>query len=123
MVEWVPIVLFLVVGAVFALGLFLRFRAKQELYRTLRELIANGDQSGLGIEQLIASLNPPDADLRRGLISTAIGLAFIGLAFTIGEPDATGPLIGVGVFPVAVGLVYLVMWAHQNRRARAHTPE
>ena len=108
---WVPIILFLVVGAALIAQSYFRFRARQELQLTLRESMSSGQSLAPEfVEQLLESLNPPGADLRRGLISLAIAGGLLIFALVLGEADAIGPLTGLSAFPFLVGLSYLLIW-------------
>jgi len=84
MIDWVPVALFFVIGVIFGLHFFFRFRTKQEMHQTIREVLARGDQNGHVIEEVMAGLNPPNADLRRGLIAVAIGFGFVVLGIEVG---------------------------------------
>jgi hypothetical protein len=49
-------------------------------------------------------------DLKRGLIWIAIALGFVGLGFTIPDDEAQPIMLGISVFPIAVGLAYILIW-------------
>jgi nitrogen fixation-related uncharacterized protein len=49
-------------------------------------------------------------DLKRGLIWIAIALGFVGLGFTIPDDEAQPIMLGISIFPVAVGLAYVLIW-------------
>ena len=63
--------------------------------------------------EVIERLGTPPAaknrDLRRGIISLAIGFGFIALGVAIPEEDALRPMLGVASFPVLLGFGFLLM--------------
>lgn len=114
--ELIPIVLFLTIGGVLALVYYFRYRTRKEIQTTVRSAIEKGQQlSPELIEGLMESLNPPHADLRRGIISIAIGIAVLLMGSLIGEEDAVGPLMAVSMFPLLVGVAYLLLWFYTSR--------
>lgn len=116
--ELIPIVLFLVIGGIFALAFYFKYRTRHDIQHTVRTAIERGDPlSPEIIETLASSLASPHADLRRGIISLALGAAIYLAAVLIGEPDAMGPLTAVSMFPILVGLAYLGLWYFVGRRS------
>jgi len=113
---WVPIVLFLSVGAVIALGLMFRYRARAEVQKTLRQAIERGQEMTPEFLQHLG--DPPrsrTADLRRGIIAMAIGVGFAVFAIVLGEEDAVRPMLGVASFPLMLGVAYLFLWRFAAR--------
>jgi hypothetical protein len=108
---WVPIVMFLSVGAVVALGLMFRFRARAEVQKTLRQAIERGQEmTPEFLEHLGDPPRSPTADLRRGIIAMALGVGFGVFAIALGEEDAVRPMLGVASFPFMLGVAYLFLW-------------
>ncbi|MFV2089156.1 MAG: DUF6249 domain-containing protein [Pseudomonadales bacterium] len=108
---WIPIVMFLTIGVVLALIAYFRFRTRGEIQSTVRAAIERGQELSPDlIESLMETLTTKHADLRRGIISLAIGAAFFLFAGFIGEEDAEGPLMGVAMFPALIGIGYLGLW-------------
>ncbi|MEE4284051.1 MAG: DUF6249 domain-containing protein [Pseudomonadales bacterium] len=106
----VPVVLFLMIFGIVAIVSFYRFRNRQELQMTIRATLDSGQAlSSELLEQLTAALQPQSNDIRRGVILLAFGLAFICLAFLIGDEDAFGPMLGFATFPIFTGCAYLLM--------------
>lgn len=106
----IPIVMFISIAVVFALFLFFRNKAKREMQMTLRAAIDKGHEL---TPEVIERLGTPPAaknrDLRRGIISLAIGFGFIALGVAIPEEDALRPMLGVASFPVLLGFGFLLM--------------
>ena len=106
----IPIVLFVSIAAVVALFLYFKNRAKREMQKTMRAAIEKGHELTPEVIERLGS--PPAAknrDLRRGIISLAIGVGFIALGASIPEEEAVRVMLGVASFPIALGLGFLLM--------------
>ncbi len=116
--EFIPIVLFLTIGGTFAVAFYFKYRTRHDVQDTVRTAIERGDPlSPEIIETLAASLASPHADLRRGIISLALGAAVFLMAIFIDQPEAQGPLTGVAMFPILVGIAYLGLWFFIGRKS------
>lgn len=107
---WIPIVMFGGLTVVLSLFVWFRYRAKRDTQQTIRTAIEKGQE--ISPEMIDNLLNPPASpqrDLRRGLIGvlTAVGFALFGLI--LGEEDAVRPLLGVAMFPLSIGVAFLLM--------------
>ncbi len=115
---FIPITFFISLAVAVSIGLMFRFRARQEIQTTLRAAIEKGHEL---TPDLLASLgdaaDPKMRDLRRGVVSIAIAIAFLALAFMIDEDEAIRPLIGVAAFPFMVGLAHLFLWRITGERS------
>jgi hypothetical protein len=115
--ELTPIVLFLVIGGTFTLAFYFKYKTLHDIQLTVQTAIARGDPlSPAIIESLATSVSSPYADLRRGIISLALGGAVFLAAIFIDQPEAMGPLTAVSMFPMLVGLAYLGLWYFIGRR-------
>lgn len=113
----IPIVLFISIAAVLVFAAWFRHRTQTGLQQTIRTAMDKGVQlTPEVIESLGQPKARPDSDLRRGLVSLAIGAGFAAFAFILNEEDAIRPLLAISAFPFAVGLAYLVMWRLDERR-------
>lgn len=111
MEDLIPIVLFLTIGGVIALGFYLKYRTRHDIQNTVRTAIERGEAlSPELIETLAMSLTSPYADLRKGVISLALGAAGMAFATLLGKEQAVGPLMAVSAFPIVVGIAYLGLW-------------
>lgn len=113
---FIPIVMTIVIGIVFWVRFHFRYKEQAHVQETIQTAL------NLGAEltpELIERMTGPkpgrDRDLRRGLVSIAIGIGFALFGTVIGEEEAVGPLIGVGLFPLLVGIAYLVVWQMGKR--------
>jgi hypothetical protein len=107
---WIPLSMFIGLALVLSLWVWFRYKAKRDLQMTIRTAIEKGQ--GLSPELVENLVNPPvspQRDLRRGVISVGVAVAFALFAVFIGEEDAFGPLMGVSMFPLSVGVGYLLM--------------
>jgi hypothetical protein len=112
----VPIVLFVTIGGVIALNFYFRYRTRLTIQATVRAAIEQGQNlTPEVLEGLTDSLNSRNADLRRGVISLALGAALFVFAIVLGEEDAVGPLMAFSAFPFLVGLAYIGLWAFLKR--------
>jgi hypothetical protein len=84
---------------------YARLRIERE--RTLQKLV----DRGLSGEDLVRLVGPAHAsDLRRGLLLIGTGVAWSVVTFFIG-----GPAWKLGGAPLAIGTVYVLLWASHGR--------
>lgn len=116
---FVPIALFgMVVGIVWLVSFF-NSRKRATVHETLRHAIDKGQiLSDEMMVRLSLANDPVRADLRRGVLFLAFGVAFGFLGVMVGmeEGEAIRPMIGVASFPVFLGLAYLGLWAFSRDR-------
>ncbi|MDJ0758675.1 MAG: DUF6249 domain-containing protein [Woeseiaceae bacterium] len=106
----IPIVLFVSIAVVVGLFLYFKNKSKREMQKTMRTAIEKGQELTPEVIERLGS--PPAAknrDLRRGIISLAIGAGFIALGLAIPEEEAVRVMLGVSSFPIALGLGFLLM--------------
>lgn len=108
---WIPIILFISIGAVSGLVVYFRFRVRREFQQTVRVAFDKGHEltpellQNLGGEQTTGN-----ADMRKGLIFIAIGIGVGLFGFILGEQDAVRPMLATGALPLLVGVAYLILW-------------
>lgn len=109
----VPISLFAaIVGSIWLFSHF-NFKKRLTAHETVRHAIDKGQQvSAELIEKMSLLVDPVRADLRRGVLFIAFGLAFLILASLVGseDPEAVKPMLGIASFPIILGLAYLSLW-------------
>ena len=119
--ELVPISLFLTIGAVLVLAFYLKYKTRHDVQNTVRVAIERGESlSPELIETLAASISSPYADLRKGVISLALGAAGMCFAVLLGKEQAMGPLMALSAFPILVGIAYLGLWYFIGRKKIAN---
>ena len=107
---WIPLSMFIGLAVVLSLWVWFRYKAKRDLQETIRTAIEKGE--GLSPELIENLVNPPvspQRDLRRGVISVVTAMAIALFAFFLNEGDAFGPLMGISMFPLSLGVGYLLM--------------
>ncbi len=114
---FIPIVSVIVIGVIFALFFYYRHKTRTEIQTTVRAAIERGQElTPEVLERLSDSLNTKFGDLRRGVVSIAIGMAVYAFAFFLGEDDAMGPLMGISAFPFLIGIAYIGLWYFIRRK-------
>jgi len=119
---FVPAILF---GSVFGIvWLVSHFNSKKRstVHETLRHAIDKGQVlSDDMMVRLSLANDPVRADLRRGVLFIAAGLAFAFLGTMVGmeEGEAIRPMLGVAAFPVFLGFAYLGLWASARHERKA----
>ena len=115
----IPIVAIISISIVMGLAYHLRFRTRKEVQDTVRAAIDHGQELSPDlIEGLMESLTPPHADLRRGIISIAIGIAIFIFSGLVGEEEAEGPLMAIAAFPMLIGIAYLGLWFFVGKKKK-----
>ncbi|KCZ55581.1 hypothetical protein HY29_11740 [Hyphomonas beringensis] len=106
-----------IVGIVWLVSHF-NFKKRKTIHETVRDAIDKGQVLDREmIERLALVTDPVRADLRRGVLFLAVGIAFGFLGVMVGseQGEAIKPMIGVASFPVFLGLAYLGLWAFGRR--------
>jgi Domain of unknown function (DUF6249) len=115
-VEWVPIVMFMGMTAVFIALFWFRYKARNDMQLTFRAALDKGQElTPEVIDRLGHPQAPKDKDLRFGVIwlSLAAGLVLIG--FAIPEPDALRGLLSGAALPFCIGIAYLLLHKFSSR--------
>ncbi|HET6628807.1 MAG TPA: DUF6249 domain-containing protein [Woeseiaceae bacterium] len=106
----VPVALFIMLSVIFGLWFMFRYRTRTELQRTVRAALDKGQElTPELIERLGQPRQTPYTDLRKALIWIAVGLGFMVAAFVFDWGMVDQSLLGVGAFPLLIGVAYLVM--------------
>jgi hypothetical protein len=107
----------LTTGGVIALVFYFRFRTRREIQTTVRAAIERGQElSPELIEGLMESLTTKHGDLRKGIISLAIGLAIFLAGGFIPDENGEAAFRAIALFPLFVGLGYLGLWFFISRK-------
>jgi hypothetical protein len=108
--EWIPIVLFISMTVVFVYFFWFRFRGRAEAQHTIRTALERGQELTPEIIDRLGQPKPSEhADLRRAIISIAIGIAVAAFGFILGEEDAVRPFLAISAFPFALGIAFLII--------------
>ena len=109
----VPLFVFGSTVAVIWLVSYFNYKKRKTAHDTVRHAVENGQQiSAELVENMSLIFDPVRADLRRGVLFIAVGLAIMVLGTIIAFEDdaALGPVLGVGAFPIILGVAYLGLW-------------
>ena len=108
---WIPIVMFVSVATVIIALFYFRARTAADAHQTIRSALDNGQPLSVEIiESLCGPRSPISADLRRGVVFVAIGVALALFAVLLGEEDALRPLLALSAFPFSLGLAFVGLW-------------
>lgn len=116
---FIPIISMLVFGGIIWAFFHFRYKTRVRVQETLQAALDRGTDLTPELIDRIAGPKPgTDRDLRRGLVSIAIGIAFAIFGFMVDDTEAVRPMIGIGLFPILVGVAYLVMWRMGKSESR-----
>ncbi len=108
---FIPIVAMLASAAVLISFFYLSHRNKKAIQDTIRHSIDQGNPLTPEIlEKLGTNHSPRVKDLRRGIVLAALGLAFMLAGLIVNDPDGTVGMMVSGMFPLMVGLGFLLVW-------------
>tara|TARA_B100001540_G_C15289695_1_gene409793 strand:+ start:138 stop:512 length:375 start_codon:yes stop_codon:yes gene_type:complete len=109
----IPVALFGSIFGIVWLVSHFNFKKRQTLHDTIRHAVDRGQElSAEMMDKLSLITDPVRADLRRGVLFIAFGLAFfvLGMLVSSEEAEAMKPMLGVASFPIFLGLAYLGLW-------------
>ena len=117
-IDWVPIVMFIGVTIVLCVFFWLRYRGKEGVQQTVRAALEKGQELTPDlVDRLGYPKAPKDKDLRLAIIWLALATALFLCAFAIPDPSGhalRGTITGA-VFPLCIGIGYLIMWKYTER--------
>lgn len=109
--EWVPIVLFVVIGLVVVGYFYWNHRNRADVMKTVQTAIEKGGELNADLlTQLGAAVNPRVRDLRRGIIFIAVGIAGLLCGVLLDVPEAVNGIIAGSMFPLLLGAGFLLVW-------------
>jgi hypothetical protein len=118
---FIPIIMFLVIGAIVIAPRYFKSREREALQATLRTAIEKGQPLPPEVIDAISTDARPAPsaarDLRTGIIWIGVAVGLACFAYAIGYMDEEGaahafyPLIGMAAFPGFIGLAFLIMAA------------
>jgi hypothetical protein len=117
---FIPIAFFLLVGIV-VWGYFLfRQKSRADLQQTIRLALDKGQELSPELIDRIGEPRPDELrDLRRGLISFALAIAFAVFGHFIPDDEAGPIFLGIAAFPAMLGIAYILMWKVTSSRNRS----
>lgn len=112
---WIPIIMFLVIGAIVIVPVYLKSRERIEMQSTLRAAIDKGQPVPPEVIDALTrnvKLAPTSlSDMRTGVIWTAIGIGLGAFSYfaDFGDQEFHSPGIGIACIPIVIGLAYIVL--------------
>lgn len=107
----IPVSSFLMVTIIVVVFLYLSHKNKQAIQDTIRKSLDQGNAlTPELLEKLGTTPSPRIRDLRRGVVLAAIGMAAILAGLVIDDKDATTGFIITGLFPLMMGVGFLLVW-------------
>ena len=105
----VPVVVFGSVVLIVWLIMLFNQKRRAEAFQTLRLAIEKGQEISPEAMAAMARMESPNRDIRLGIIFVSIALAFGAVAAIVGSEteEAVRPLLGIGVFPLFLGLAFI----------------
>jgi len=114
--EFIPIAVFIAFVLTVLVVSYFKYKSPLVVHETIRLALEKGNElSPELLDQIATPKQAKASDLRRGVVSLAIGIAFAVFGFILGEEDAVRPMIAVGMFPAIVGIGYLILWRTGDR--------
>lgn len=114
--ELIPIVLFIMIGAIVIVPTWLKSKERKEMQATLRAAIERGQPLPPEVIDALSKENikPPATaarDLRVGviLLAVSLGITVFGYAVSFAEMDAFYVISGLAAVPGAIGLAFIVL--------------
>lgn len=116
MKELIPMVLFIMIGAIVIVPTWLKSKERKEMQATLRAAIDKGQPLPPEVIDALSKENikPPATaarDLRVGviLLAVSVGIAIFGYMVSFAEMDAFYPIAGSAAVPGMIGLAFIVL--------------
>ena len=109
--EWIPIVLFIVLGFTVLGYFYWNYRNRVTIMSTVEKAMDQGQElTPELLVQLGAAGNPRIRDMRRGVVFLSLGVAgFLCSLFFTDQEVVNGIRAGT-VFPLMLGLGFLLVW-------------
>lgn len=126
MAALIVLIIFGSIASLFIVPRYFKSVERQKMAETLRVAIEKGQAlppeviDAMSSDVRPAGLPPsPQRDLRTGIIWLGVGLGFVALGFAVSfeDPDALMPLLGVGAFPIFIGLAFVALGLINRPRA------
>jgi hypothetical protein len=120
----VPIVLFIVIGAICIAPVWLKSRERVEMQSTLRAAIDKGQPVPPEVIEALTrnvKVAPTSlSDVRTGVIWLAVGIGLAGFSYFVdfGDNDLHSPGVGIACIPAVIGLAYIVLSFFNPNKAK-----
>jgi hypothetical protein len=109
--QWIPIVLFIVLGFTVLGYFYWNHRNRVTILNTVEKAMDQGKElTPELLVQLGAAGNPRIRDMRRGVVFLALGVAGFLCSLFFNEEEVINGIRAGTVFPLMLGLGFLVVW-------------
>jgi hypothetical protein len=109
--EWIPIVMFIVLGIVVMGYFYWNHKNRASIMQTVQRAVDSGQPfTAELLAQLGAAVNPKMRDLRRGIVFLALGIAGLLCSLFFDVPEVVNGIRAGSVFPLMLGLGFLLVW-------------
>ncbi len=109
--EWIPIVMFIVLGIVIMAYFYWNHKNRASIMETVQRAVDSGQPfTPELLAQLGAAANPKMRDLRRGIVFLALGIAGLLCSLFFDVPEVVNGIRAGSVFPLMLGLGFLLVW-------------
>ena len=113
--EFIPMVLFVVIGFVMFGYYYWNHKNRQSVMDTVQKAIETGGELNTDLlNQLGAAVNPKIRDLRRGIIFLALGIAGLLCSLFFPDPEVVNGIRAGSMFPLLLGAGFLIVWRLNN---------
>jgi hypothetical protein len=110
-IDWVPIVLFMVIGLVVIAYFYWNHKNRLSIMETVQKAIDQGKElTPELLTQLGAAGNPRIRDMRRGVVFLSLGIAGLLCSLFFGEAEVVNGIRAGSVFPLMLGFGFLLVW-------------
>ena len=121
----IPFIVFASLVFIVLLALYFPYRKAKDMQETLRVMIKEKHEIP---EAYFAAMNrrsvPTEvADLRKGVLLLALGIAAMGLIFLANPNSSQDGSWSVGFIPLCLGLAYLLLWQTRRRSGAENSHE
>jgi len=112
---WIPIIMFLVIGAICIVPVYLKSRERIEMQSTLRAAIDKGQPVPPEVIEALTrnvKVAPTSlSDIRVGVIWLAVGIGLAAFSYFVdfGDHDFHSPGVGIACIPAVIGVAYIVL--------------
>ena len=118
--EFIPIAVFIAAVLIVFVIAYFKYKSHLVVQQTIQTAMEKGHElSPELLDRMAAPKKAKASNLRRGIISLAIGIAFALFGVILGEEDAIRPMIAIGMFPAMIGVAYLILWRTDDREQQS----
>ena len=108
---WIPIVLFIVTGFCTVGFFYFNHKNRSAIMDTVQKSMDTGsDLTQDLLAKLGAAINPKVRDMRRGIVLLSLGIAGFLCSMFFSEADVVSGIRAGSVFPLMMGLGFLLVW-------------